>query len=113
MDIGYGFVRGYNKISKQKICYWLHSDQDITWDVFVWYIADYCEIKDYGEDWIIVKLKSPKHRQFFYERARNYHELMCSSNFDVDCGNDLWKSHKSGAKDNYDILESLVRKHER
>ena len=50
MDLGYGFTSGINRISKQKVCYWLHTDSDITWDSFVWYIADYCDIEDFGED---------------------------------------------------------------
>ena len=69
MDLGYGFTSGTNRISKQKVCYWLHTDNDITWNSFVWYIADYCDIEDFGEDWISIRLVSVKQREFFYKRV--------------------------------------------
>ena len=69
MDLGYGFTSGINRISKQKVCYWLHTDSDITWDSFVWYIADYCDIEDFGEDCISIRLVSAKQREFFYKKV--------------------------------------------
>ena len=43
MDLGYGFVAGENRVSKQRVRYWMHTDEDITWEAFVWYIADYVD----------------------------------------------------------------------
>lgn len=109
IDLGYGFTSGINKISKQKVCYWLHSEEDITWEAFIWYIADYCDVEDFGEDWIDVRIVSEKQREFFYKKIREYNEMICTSNFDIDRRNELWKSHKDGAVRNYDILLRLIR----
>lgn len=108
MDLGYGFVTGTNRISKQKVCYWLHTNEDITWEAFVWYIADYADIEDYGNDWIDIRLVSVKQREFFYSKVMEYNELMCQSNYEVDRENDLWKDHKRGAERNHSILERLI-----
>lgn len=108
MDLGYGFTAGVNRISKQKVCYWLHTDESITWDAFVWYIADYVDIEDYGDDWINIRLVSIKQRQFFYKKVMEYNELMCRSNFEIDCKNELWMTHKKGADRNREVLTRLT-----
>ena len=109
MDLGYGFTSGINRISKQKVCYWLHTDSDITWDSFVWYIADYCDIEDFGEDWISIRLVSAKQREFFYKKVMEYSEEICASNFEIDRENELWKDHKKGADRNRNILLRLIK----
>lgn len=109
MDLGYGFVRGTNKISKQKVLNWLHTSKGITWKSFVWYIADYCDIEDYGDEWICVKLVSERQREFFYKKASAYNEEICLSNYEVDSQNELWKSHKKGAERNFEILRRLTQ----
>ena len=109
MDLGYGFTSGTNRISKQKVCYWLHTDNDITWNSFVWYIADYCDIEDFGEDWISIRLVSVKQREFFYKRVMEYNEAICAYNFEIDRENELWKDHKKGADRNYNILLRLIK----
>lgn len=108
VDLGYGFVAGENRISKKKVCYWLHTDKEITWDAFIWYIADYADILDFGEDWIVVRIVSVRQREFFYERTVQYSEEMCSHNYNVDKSGELWMSHKQGAERNKDILLRLV-----
>ena len=109
MNLGYGFISGENTISKQKVCYWLHTKEDITWESFVWYIADYCDIVDFGENWITIVLVSEKQREYFYNKVIEYDEIMCASNHVVDRENELWKSHKRGANRNYNILLRLTK----
>lgn len=106
MDLGYGFVFGVNKISKKKVCCWLHTS-NITWNAFVWYIADYADIVDYGEDWINVRIVSEKQREFFYKKTVEYCEEICTHNYEINCRNNLWKDHKRGAKRNYDLLRIM------
>ncbi|MBR1931553.1 MAG: hypothetical protein IJ833_08810 [Lachnospiraceae bacterium] len=108
MDLGYGFIKGLNKITKEKICQWLHTENSITWDFFVWYIADYFKIRDYGEDWVIIELWSERQREFLYKKSIDYEEEY-KYNYEIDCANDLWKSHKRGAERNYDILIRLAQ----
>lgn len=108
MNLGYGFVSGENKISKQKVCHWLHTNEDITWESFVWYIADYIDIVDFGENWITIIIVSEKQREFFYKKVIEYKEMICAANYEVDCENELWKSHKNGASRNYNILLRLI-----
>lgn len=67
MDLGYGFIQGENRVTKQKVQYWLHTDEEIHWNAFLWYIIDYCDIVDYGPDWLIVYIVSRKQRQFFIQ----------------------------------------------
>ena len=107
MDLGYGFVAGENRISKQKVCFWMHTDEDITWEAFVWYIADYADIEDYGTDWITVRIVTAKQREFFYSKALQYEESICRNNYEIDKENTLWQSHKKGAERNKDILIRL------
>ncbi len=108
MDLGYGFTVGTNRISKQKVCYWLHTDADITWNAFIWYIADYSDIEDFGNDWVDIRLVSEKQRELFYKKVMEYNELLCQSNYEVDRENELWKSHKKGTDRNKDILIRLA-----
>ena len=108
MDLGYGFRYGSNTVTKQKICFWLHTEE-IHWKAFLWYIADYCDIEDFGEDWMTVRLVSDKQREFLYTRARDYDDEVCSHNYWVDRGNELWKTHKNGVGRNEDILKRLVK----
>lgn len=108
MDLGYGFKYGINRISKQKVCYWLHIDIDVTWKSFIWYIADYFEIDDFGDDWITIRIISVKQREFFYKKVMEYNEMLCLYNYELDCKNELWKSQKKGTESNYNILARLT-----
>lgn len=108
-NLGHGFFAGVNRITKQQVCYWLHTNQDITWNAFVWYIADYCDIDDFGIDWVAVKIFTEKQRQFFYEKVCEYEELICASNYEVALDNDLWETHKRGAERNRAILLCLIQ----
>ncbi len=107
MDLGFGFVKGLNTVSKQKILYWKHTDKDITWYAFVWYITDYADVENYGTDWVNVKIWSPKQREFFYKKACEYEEGLWKPNYEIDKTDELWKTHKRGARNNYDILLRL------
>lgn len=110
MDLGYGFVSGLNKVSKQKVCYWLHTNESISWDAFIWYIADYCDIYDYAEDYFIVRIMSEKQREYFYKKVIEYDDISGTNNFEIDCKNELWREHKRGVERNEDILIRLINK---
>lgn len=49
MDLGYGFTKGNNKVSKQEVQFWLHLDYEINWKAFLWYMTQYITIVDYDE----------------------------------------------------------------
>lgn len=87
----------------------MHTDGDISWDAFVWYIADYCDVEDFGIDWISVRIVSVKQCEFFYKKVMEYSEIMCASNYEIDRENELWKTHKKGAERNYNILLRLIK----
>lgn len=83
-------------------------DEGITWKAFLWYIADYVKIEDFSDDWMRVRIDSRNQREFFYRVVMEYDELMCTSNYEIDIRNDLWKSHKRGNDYNYEIIMRLV-----
>lgn len=83
MDLGYGFKSGTNRISKQKVCFWLNTD--INWNAFIGYMADHCEIEDFGEDWINIRIASEKQLAFRRIHIIEYDEMMHSANYEADC----------------------------
>lgn len=107
MDLGYGFVKGRNTVSKQKVCYWKHTREDITWKAFLWYIAEYIEIENYGEDWVNIYIWTVKQRELFYKKVLEYDEENGKHNYEIDKTNELWKDHKRNAEKNSEILQRL------
>ena len=107
MDLGYGFVKGRNTVSKQKVCYWKHTREDITWKAFLWYIAEYIEIENYGEGWVNVYIWTEKQRELFYKKVLEYDEENGKHNYEIDKTNELWKDHKRNAEKNTEILQRL------
>ena len=108
MNLGYGFRYGSNTITKQKICFWLHTEDEIHWKAFLWYIADYCDIEDFGEDWMTLRLVSEKQREFLYTRVMDYDDELWYHNYRVDKNGELWKDHKNGVQRNLSVLQRLV-----
>lgn len=108
IDLGYGFVSGINRINKKRVCSWLHTSEDITWKAFIWYLSEYFEICEFGDDWLTTKIVSTKQRKFFYDIVIQYKESVCVQNYINDCENELWKTHKRGIKSNYGVWCKLV-----
>lgn len=108
MDLGYGFVSGINRIDKKRVCSWLHTSENITWKAFVWYISEYFEICEFGDDWLTAKIVSARQREFLYEKAIQYKESVCVHNYLIDCENESWKTQKRGMRRNYRIWRRLV-----
>lgn len=109
MNLGHGFVKGNNKITKQKVQYWLHVEKEINWKAFLWYITQYVTITDYDENSFNVDIYSENQREDFYRKIRNYNDEMACYNYNIDKENDLYKSHNRGYKQNKDIIEKLIR----
>lgn len=65
MDLGYGFIKGTNRVSKQKIKYWRHKDGYINWHAFLWYMAQYITIIDYDNSGFDVEIKSKEPKGIF------------------------------------------------
>lgn len=108
MNLGYGFVYGNNFVGKDKIEYWLHTTE-ITWNAFIYYIAQYIKIVDYNDRGITVEIVSEKQREHFYKKVCEYSEEIWVNNFTVDKENSLWKDHHRGRIENYCILERVLK----
>lgn len=108
MDIGYGFVRGLNRVKKEKILQWLHCDS-ICWKAFLWYITQYVEVTDFTDEEMTVKLLTSKQREFFYKRVMNYGSIYIieEDNYEVDKHDDLWIDHHGG-NTSQEILEKIL-----
>lgn len=109
--LGYGFLRGVNNIPMTKILEWQHSE-NINWKAFLWYIADYIKIIDFGDDWFKVYIVSNKQLNFFYNKIIEYRPDMCEGNYFVDITNDLWVDHKRGTERNKKIILRLLEQTE-
>lgn len=109
MDLGYGFIRGTNKISKQKVQYWLHTHEDINWKAFLWYMTQYITIIDYDENNIFVEILSEKQREWFYKKVVEYDDEIGSNNYSVDRLDNLYKEHNKGYERNKCIIERLIK----
>lgn len=108
MDLGHGFVKGINKVSKQKIQCWLHPNYEINWKAFLWYMTRYITIVDYDENSFEVEILSEKQREWFYRKAKEYNDEIGIHNYSVDKTNDLYKDHNKGYKRNSYIIEKLI-----
>ena len=108
MDLGHGFTKGRNKVSKQKIQYWLHLDSEINWKAFLWYMTQYITIVDYDESSFVVEIFSEKQREWFYKKAIEYNDEIEAYNFSIDKTNELYKTHNRGHQHNSHIIERLV-----
>lgn len=105
--LSHGYVCGINNVSVTKILYWQKS-KAINWMAFLWYIADFATIVDFGENWFKVNIVSDKQLDFFYNKVIEYAPDICEHNYDVDITNELWKTHKKYADKNFDILKKLT-----
>ena len=108
MDLGYGFTKGRNKVSKQKIQYWLHLDYEINWKSFIWYMIRYITIFDYDGNSFEVEILSEKQREWFYKKAIEYNDEVGVHNYSIDKTNDLYKDYNAGYDRNRHIIERLV-----
>ncbi|MHB8077249.1 hypothetical protein [Desulfosporosinus fructosivorans] len=104
--LSHGFSCGVNNITITKILKWRNS-RDIGWKAFLWYIADYATIVDFGENWFKVHIVSDKQLNFFYNKVIEYQSEIWEQNYEVDIKNELWKDHKRGTEKNLKILLKL------
>jgi hypothetical protein len=102
-ELSHGFSWGVNNITITKILKW-QNNRDIYWKAFLWYIADFTTIVDFGENWFKVKIVSDKQSNFFYNKVIEYQSDICEHNYEVDIQDELWKDHKKGAERNLGIL---------
>ncbi|MCB2290862.1 hypothetical protein LGK97_14035 [Clostridium sp. CS001] len=105
-ELSHGFSSGVNNITITKILKWQNSG-DIWWKAFLWYIADFATIVDFGENWFKVNIVSDKQLNFFYSKVIQYQSNICENNYEVDIQNELWKDHKIGTERNLKILLKL------
>jgi len=110
-ELSHGFSCGVNNITITKILKWQNSE-DICWNAFLWYIADYATIVEFGKNWFKVKIVSDKQLSFFYDKVMEYNSDLCENNYEIDIKDELWKDHKKGAERNLEILTKLLEKTE-
>lgn len=108
MDLGYGFIKGRNKVLKKKIQYWLHLNYEINWMAFLWYMTQYITIVDYDENSFEVEIFSEKQRERFYKKVIEYNDKIGVENYSIDKTNYLYKDHKKEYQRNSHIIERLV-----
>ena len=106
--LSHGFSCGVNNVTITKISKW-QNNNNINWKAFLWYIADYSTIIDFGENWFKVNIVSDKQLKFFYDMVIEYQSKICENNYEINIQNELWKSHKKGAKRNSQILFKLLK----
>lgn len=106
MDLGYGFIKGTNRVSKQKVKYWRHKDGYINWHAFLWYMAQYITIIDYDNYGFDVEIMSKEQREFFYRKVIGYKETIGEVNYAINKGNDLYMKNDK-YKRNRGIIERL------
>jgi len=106
-ELSHGFSCGVNNITITKILKW-QSSGEISWKAFLWYIADYATIVDFGENWFKVNIVSDKQLNFFYSKVIQYQSDICENNYEVDIQNELWKDNKIGTERNLKILFKLT-----
>ena len=104
--LSHGFSCGVNNITITKILKWQNC-RDICWKAFLWYIADYVTIVDFGENWFKVYIVSDKQLNFFYKKVIEYYSDVSENNYEIDIQNELWKDHKKGIERNLEILFKL------
>ena len=109
MDMGYGFTKGVNRISRQKVQYWMHTEKEIDWRAFLWYMTQYITIVDYDADGFEVEILSAKQREWFFKKVIEYNDEIGRSNYAVDKTNTMYMSHNMGYDRNKNIIERLVR----
>lgn len=108
MDLGYGFTKGNNKVSKQKVQFWLHLDYEINWKAFLWYMTQYITIVDYDENSFVVEIFSEKQREWFYKKVIEYNNEVGVCNFLNDKTNDMYRTHNRGYQRNSRIMEKII-----
>ena len=108
MDLGHGFVKGVNRISKQKVQYWRHREESINWYAFLWYMARYATIIDYDDNSFDVEIFSEKQREFFYRKVVEYMDEIESANYAIDKTNNMYKENDEYER-NKAIIERLCK----
>lgn len=108
MELGHGFVRGENRITRPKVRFWLHTEEEINWNAFLWYIAQYITIIDYDENSFVAEVLSIKQREWFYKKVMEYNDEIGAHNYLIDKADDMYKSQHRGYQRNSHILERLV-----
>lgn len=105
--LSHGFSYGINNITITNILKF-QNRKNIYWKAFLWYIADYVTIIDFGESWFKIKIVSDKQLNFFYNKITEYKSDICEHNYETDIQNELWKDHKRGTDKNFNILFKLL-----
>jgi hypothetical protein len=105
-QLGHGFSCGTNNITISKILKW-QNNKNINWKAFLWYIADYVTIIDFGENWFKTLIVSDKQLNFFYNKVKEYNPEICEHNYGISIEDNLWMDHKKCSEKNYKILLRL------
>jgi len=104
--LSHGFFSGINNLTITDILKWQNSNI-INWKAFLWYIADYVTIIDFGENWVKIIIVSDKQLNFFYNKVVEYQSDINS--YDDDIKNEMWKDHKKGVEKNLEIIIKLLK----
>ena len=108
MVVEFGYKKGENTFSKQKIQFWLNSEMEIHWHAYIWYISQYMEISDFTEDTITIDIHSIGDYDFFVETTKDYNDILCRHNYNLAMlSGHWWISHKNPNL-NKEIVERLV-----
>ena len=108
IGIGYGFIAGVNTIYKSKVQEWCKTNLEINWKAYVWYIAQYVDVDDFGKDWIKVKIWDRNQREKLYQYSKKYDNQLCSYNYEIDIKNSLYMTQHRGYERNKNIIVRLV-----
>lgn len=106
MDLGYGFKKGTNRISKQRVKCWRHKEGYINRHAFLWYMVQYVTVIDYDNYGFDVEIVSKEQREFFYKKVIGYVETIGEVNYARNKRNDSYMKNDE-YKRNRGIIERL------
>ncbi|GEM_PF-1188659 len=101
-------TRGENKITVSQVARSCNKYVSV-WNAFVWHIADYAKIKNYGKNWVIITIDSQAQLFKIKRIISEYDPELWENNYEVDTENELYLTHKNGISENANIIKRLVR----
>jgi len=100
---------GHNKILIDEVEAWLGHYLN-NWKAFLWDLTNHCAVVDFDDKNVEIKVNSGQNIGRIMKNIYDYSPEMCEHNYEVDIGNELWRSHhKNYWKTSVEILEKILK----
>ena len=96
-------------VNKQYIESIKEEPGEICWSAFVWYMAQFFEIKDFSDNEIHISFKNSGYRKLFYSKCRQYNNSIELQKYNSDIVSEGWKTSHQGKFINESILKKLAK----